>query len=411
VVPRGRNLTSALGGEQPNSPPTAFTPEPVRPRVAGMKQVLLMIAVVALVGQSVLAADKKPLIADPIVEKAVREDPKKPTGELTEADLAKVTQLVLSATQITDAGLKDVAKLKNLKDLDLRAAQITDAGLKDIAKMQQLRRLRLNSTQITDAGLKDIAKLLKLEWLELGHFPTNTRITPEGAAELREALPKCEIKHTVAENEKKKMEEDEFKKTKALAEKGDSNAQYWLGSWYSSRNGVSNSINAYAWFYLAYSNGHPEAKKVLDIYEREMPYFISEDGRELSTKLIPSENNTTSDVRFNIGCSSIFVFFALLSWWVVCDGYAGKNKYIHIALQSMGVLFCVYLIFSGIFLLTGWSGFFDWSSADTTPPVRGPKGGLLILIAEFWPYIIMVTGGFSLVNYYLELKDLLKEEA
>ena len=31
-------------------PPTAFTPEPVRRRVAGMKQVLLMIAVGALVG-------------------------------------------------------------------------------------------------------------------------------------------------------------------------------------------------------------------------------------------------------------------------------------------------------------------------------------------------------------------------
>jgi hypothetical protein len=32
------------------APPTAFTPEPVRRRVTGMKQFLLMIAVVALVG-------------------------------------------------------------------------------------------------------------------------------------------------------------------------------------------------------------------------------------------------------------------------------------------------------------------------------------------------------------------------
>ena len=31
-------------------PPTAFTPEPVRCMVTGMKQVLLMIAVVVLVG-------------------------------------------------------------------------------------------------------------------------------------------------------------------------------------------------------------------------------------------------------------------------------------------------------------------------------------------------------------------------
>ena len=31
----------------PCLPPTAFTPEPVRRRVAGMKEILLMIAVVA----------------------------------------------------------------------------------------------------------------------------------------------------------------------------------------------------------------------------------------------------------------------------------------------------------------------------------------------------------------------------
>jgi hypothetical protein len=57
-----------------------------------MKQILLMIAVV--MGQSVLAADEK-LIADPIVERAIRGKfgLNKPTGELTEADLAKVTEL------------------------------------------------------------------------------------------------------------------------------------------------------------------------------------------------------------------------------------------------------------------------------------------------------------------------------
>ena len=49
----------------------------------GVKQILLIIAVV--IGQSVLPADKKPLIADPIVEKAVRSpfSLNKPKGELT----------------------------------------------------------------------------------------------------------------------------------------------------------------------------------------------------------------------------------------------------------------------------------------------------------------------------------------
>ena len=74
-----------------------------------MQQILLILAVV--MGQSVLAADKKPLIADPIVEKELRYRLKKPTGELTDADLAKVTLLGLSFIKITDAGLKEVTKL------------------------------------------------------------------------------------------------------------------------------------------------------------------------------------------------------------------------------------------------------------------------------------------------------------
>ena len=83
----------------------------------GMKQILVMMAVVVLVGQSVVADDK--LIADPIVEKAIRGELKKPEGELTEADLAKVTRLDFNDTQITDVGLKEVAKLKNLYWLSL----------------------------------------------------------------------------------------------------------------------------------------------------------------------------------------------------------------------------------------------------------------------------------------------------
>jgi len=88
--------------------------------VAGVKQALLMIAMVVLVGcgqeeaktcywckEEIKAAalvckhcgskdpHHRPLIADPIVERAIRGKfgLNKPTGELTEADLAKVTEL------------------------------------------------------------------------------------------------------------------------------------------------------------------------------------------------------------------------------------------------------------------------------------------------------------------------------
>ena len=116
-------------------------------------------------GQSVLAADKKPLIADPIVEKAIREKIKKPTGELTKADLDKVTRIHLHTTKITDAGLKEVAKLQQLTHLYLGDTQITDEGLKEVAKLKKLTILYLYGTKVTDAGV----------------------------AELKKALPKCEI--------------------------------------------------------------------------------------------------------------------------------------------------------------------------------------------------------------------------
>ena len=67
--------------------------------------------------------------------------------------------------------------------------QITDAGLKDMAKLQQLKKLNLNGTKITDAGLKDVAKLKKLESLRLD----GTKVTKAGVAELKKALPQCDI--------------------------------------------------------------------------------------------------------------------------------------------------------------------------------------------------------------------------
>jgi hypothetical protein len=134
---------------------------------SNMKQILLICAVV--MGQTVLAADKKPLTKEEsakVIEAAIRKAAKKPTGELTKADLAKVTLLSL------DDGPK-----------------ITDAGLKEVAKLQQLKVLNLGDTEITDAGLKDLAKFKQLEGLVLD----GTKITKADVAKLKKALPKCRI--------------------------------------------------------------------------------------------------------------------------------------------------------------------------------------------------------------------------
>ena len=109
-----------------------------------MKQLLLMIAVV--MGQSILAADKKPLIADPIVEKAIRKKLKKPTGEFTEADLIKVKNL-----NLRDKGLTDIRSLAGLSELEVLS--LGNNKVKDLSVLKHLRKLkelRLDGNQLTN---------------------------------------------------------------------------------------------------------------------------------------------------------------------------------------------------------------------------------------------------------------------
>ena len=124
-----------------------------------MKQLLLICAVVALVGCSPTVE-----IADPIVEAAIRElsSVKKPTGELTKADLEKVTSLIINHKQLTD--VKGLEKLTQLKELDLSDNQLTDVK-----------------------GLKKLTQLILL-WLN-----DNPDLTKAQIAELQKALPNCEI--------------------------------------------------------------------------------------------------------------------------------------------------------------------------------------------------------------------------
>ena len=76
-----------------------------------------------------------------------------------------------------------------LRELYLSYTKITDAGLKELAKLQKLKGLYLSGTQITDAGLKELAKLKKLKYLQL----SDTKVTDAGVAELKKALPDCRI--------------------------------------------------------------------------------------------------------------------------------------------------------------------------------------------------------------------------
>jgi hypothetical protein len=102
--------------------------------------------------------------------------------------LEEVIWLSLPST-VTAAGLKELAPLKNLTTLSLPKG-VTDAGLKELAPLQSLTTLHLLDTKVTDAGLKELAALKNLTTLDLRG---TTKVSDKGVETLQQALPKCKI--------------------------------------------------------------------------------------------------------------------------------------------------------------------------------------------------------------------------
>jgi len=151
-----------------------------------VKQLLLICAVV---GQPLLAIDKKPLIANPIIEKVIRAELKKPIGNLTETDLSKIKHLNLRGKELTDLGsltglseleglslgnnkVKDLSALKHLKKLkELRLDDNRLYNINTLPELGQLRALFLENNAITD--LRPILRLKNLTSLSVGGHDQN----------------------------------------------------------------------------------------------------------------------------------------------------------------------------------------------------------------------------------------------
>ncbi len=112
--------------------------------------------------------------------------------------------------RISDAGLKKLTKLRNLKSLELSGAPITANGLNALADLPRLERLSLwNCKQLDDSAALILAKLTNLQTLDLtatnlgddalnklaalpalrNLFLTGTNVTPAAANAFRLARP------------------------------------------------------------------------------------------------------------------------------------------------------------------------------------------------------------------------------
>ena len=124
-------------------------------------------------------------IADPIVENAIREAAKKPTGELTKADLESVKTLFLFLNELTQVP-KDLEKLKQLTELHLNNNKLNN--VKGLEKLGQLKYLHLENNNLTN--LKGLESLTHLKELDLNNNPN---LTKAQIAQLKKVLPACKI--------------------------------------------------------------------------------------------------------------------------------------------------------------------------------------------------------------------------
>jgi Leucine-rich repeat (LRR) protein len=90
--------------------------------------------------------------------------------------LTHLTRLDLSGSSIDDGGLRRLRPLAKLEDLALQRTAVTDEGLVHLTSLTSLRRLDLDGCEMGDAGLRHLAELADLEVLQL----SNTRISDDG---------------------------------------------------------------------------------------------------------------------------------------------------------------------------------------------------------------------------------------
>lgn len=107
-------------------------------------------------------------------------------GLKTFAKNAGLKQLFLEGAEVTAASVPTIAGFKQLQELDLSGLPIQDEDLKQIGPLRLLQTLYLTGCPITDNGLEHLRGLKQLERLDV----SGTKVTEEGLRKLKTAIPK-----------------------------------------------------------------------------------------------------------------------------------------------------------------------------------------------------------------------------
>jgi hypothetical protein len=107
----------------------------------------------------------------------------------------KLTRLFLNSSRVTDAGLFHLKGHQNLTTLHLHQTNVTDAGLAHLKGLERLTALTLHGTEVTDAGLDQLMEFKNLTSLDLSSAEASgRRLTAANIAELKRALPGCDVR-------------------------------------------------------------------------------------------------------------------------------------------------------------------------------------------------------------------------
>lgn len=98
---------------------------------------------------------------------------------------SQLWQVLLAGTPASDASLRGISRLANIRVLDLAGTQVSDVSLDEIACLRDLRWLDISGTMVSNVGLSKLQRVVRLRCV----VAIGTNVTAEGALSLHKSLP------------------------------------------------------------------------------------------------------------------------------------------------------------------------------------------------------------------------------